>query len=56
MHHEIAVRTADLALSADSSPRRVLDVGCGTGLLLQKFWQSVFLKRKSWPESMRPRE
>jgi len=35
MHHEIAVRTAHLALSSDSNPRRVLHVGCGTGLLLR---------------------
>jgi ubiquinone/menaquinone biosynthesis C-methylase UbiE len=35
MHHEIASRTADLALTSIVSPRRVLDVGCGTGLLLR---------------------
>ena len=35
MHHDIAARTADLALAAGDAPRRVLDVGCGTGLLLR---------------------
>ena len=35
MHHDIAARTADLALTSGGSPRRVLDVGCGTGLLLR---------------------
>ncbi|MGO8859644.1 MAG: class I SAM-dependent methyltransferase [Acidimicrobiales bacterium] len=35
MHHDIAVRTADLALSLNPAPQRVLDVGCGTGLLLR---------------------
>ena len=35
MHHEIAARTADLALAAGDAPLRVLDVGCGTGLLLR---------------------
>ena len=35
MHHDIAARTADLALIAGNAPRRVLDVGCGTGLLLR---------------------
>jgi ubiquinone/menaquinone biosynthesis C-methylase UbiE len=34
MHHEIADRTADLALSRVPAPRRILDVGCGTGYLL----------------------
>jgi ubiquinone/menaquinone biosynthesis C-methylase UbiE len=34
MHHEIADRTAALATTVSSSPRRVLDVGCGTGYLL----------------------
>jgi ubiquinone/menaquinone biosynthesis C-methylase UbiE len=35
MHHDIAVRTADLALTSGDFLRRVLDVGCGTGLLLR---------------------
>src|SRR5438477_7961952 len=34
LHHEIANRTADLALTCVPAPRRVLDVGCGTGYLL----------------------
>jgi len=35
MHHDIASRTADLVLNPTDCPRRVLDVGCGTGLLLR---------------------
>ena len=35
MHHDIVARTADLALTAAGAPRRVLDIGCGTGLLLR---------------------
>jgi ubiquinone/menaquinone biosynthesis C-methylase UbiE len=34
LHHEIADRTADLALACVPAPRRILDVGCGTGYLL----------------------
>jgi ubiquinone/menaquinone biosynthesis C-methylase UbiE len=34
LHHDIADRTADLALSRGPAPRRILDVGCGTGYLL----------------------
>ncbi len=33
LHHEITDRTADLAVATIASPRRVLDVGCGTGHL-----------------------
>jgi ubiquinone/menaquinone biosynthesis C-methylase UbiE len=36
LHHEIADRTADLALACVPAPRRVLDVGCGTGYLLRR--------------------
>ena len=34
LHHQIADRTAELALSCVPAPRRILDVGCGTGYLL----------------------
>jgi len=34
MHHEISGRVADLALRQVPAPRRVLDVGAGTGYLL----------------------
>jgi ubiquinone/menaquinone biosynthesis C-methylase UbiE len=34
LHHEIAERTANLAVATIASPGRVLDVGCGTGYLL----------------------
>jgi ubiquinone/menaquinone biosynthesis C-methylase UbiE len=34
LHHQIADRTADLALSCVRDPKRILDVGCGTGYLL----------------------
>ena len=36
MHHDIAERTATIALRTATSPRRVLDVGCGTGYLLRR--------------------
>lgn len=36
LHHEIADRTADLALALVPAPHRVLDVGCGTGYLLRR--------------------
>ncbi|HVC74934.1 MAG TPA: methyltransferase domain-containing protein [Candidatus Micrarchaeaceae archaeon] len=35
LHHEIADRTATLALAQTTKPMRVLDVGCGTGYLLR---------------------
>jgi len=35
MHHDIAAGVADLAVSVHAAPRRVLDVGCGTGYLLR---------------------
>jgi len=35
MHLDIATRTADVALAVDPAPRRILDVGCGTGMLLR---------------------
>jgi ubiquinone/menaquinone biosynthesis C-methylase UbiE len=36
MHHQIADRTADLALTCMPAPKRILDVGCGTGYLLSQ--------------------
>jgi len=35
LHAEIVTRAADLALAYFPSPDRVLDVGCGTGMLLR---------------------
>lgn len=40
-HHEIALRTAELAISLGATPQRVLDVGCGTGFLLRVLAQRV---------------
>ena len=36
LHHQIADRTAGLALSCVPAPKRILDVGCGTGYLLSR--------------------
>jgi ubiquinone/menaquinone biosynthesis C-methylase UbiE len=36
LHHDIADRTADLALSRSPAPSSILDVGCGTGYLLRQ--------------------
>jgi ubiquinone/menaquinone biosynthesis C-methylase UbiE len=35
LHHEIADRTAEVALAVAPSPAQILDVGCGTGYLLR---------------------
>jgi ubiquinone/menaquinone biosynthesis C-methylase UbiE len=35
LHHEIADRTANLAVATVAAPNRVLDLGCGTGYLLR---------------------
>jgi ubiquinone/menaquinone biosynthesis C-methylase UbiE len=35
LHHEIAERTASLAVATVAAPTRVLDLGCGTGYLLR---------------------
>ena len=36
LHHQIADRAVDLALACAPAPRRVLDVGCGTGYVLRQ--------------------
>lgn len=35
LHHEIAERTAELAVATCPAAQRILDVGCGTGYLLR---------------------
>ncbi|HXL20397.1 MAG TPA: class I SAM-dependent methyltransferase [Streptosporangiaceae bacterium] len=44
LHHDIIGRTAVLALSASTAPRRVVDIGCGTGYLLR-------LLARQWPQA-----
>jgi SAM-dependent methyltransferase len=41
LHHDIADRTVDLALSCCPAPRAILDVGCGTGYLLRQLADRV---------------
>lgn len=41
MHRDIVARTVDLALSLEPAPQRVLDVGCGTGVLLRELSQRL---------------
>jgi ubiquinone/menaquinone biosynthesis C-methylase UbiE len=36
LHHEISDRVVDLALTCVPAPRRILDVGCGTGYVLRR--------------------
>lgn len=36
LHHDIADKAIDLALTGSARPRSVLDVGCGTGYLLRR--------------------
>jgi ubiquinone/menaquinone biosynthesis C-methylase UbiE len=36
-HHDVVKRTVDVALLSQPDPRRILDVGCGTGYLLRVF-------------------
>jgi ubiquinone/menaquinone biosynthesis C-methylase UbiE len=37
LHHDIVKRTVEVALLSQPHPRRILDVGCGTGNLLRVF-------------------
>ena len=41
LHHQIADRTADLALACVPAPAKILDVGCGTGYLLGRLADRV---------------
>lgn len=41
LHRDIVDRSVDLALARFGPPRRVLDVGCGTGLLLRELGKRV---------------
>ena len=40
-HAEVVARTADLALASAKAPKRILNVGCGTGLLLRQLAQRL---------------
>jgi ubiquinone/menaquinone biosynthesis C-methylase UbiE len=44
LHHDISDRVADLAVSVQAAPGRVLDVGCGAGYLLR-------LLAERWPQA-----
>ena len=52
LHHQIADRAADLALTCVPAPRRILDAGCGTGYLLGGRLPAP-RRRRSWPGSTR---
>jgi ubiquinone/menaquinone biosynthesis C-methylase UbiE len=41
LHRQIADRTAARALACQPAPRKVLDVGCGTGYLLRRLAAQV---------------
>lgn len=41
MHRDIVLRTLAVALRVHDTPRRVLDIGCGTGLLLRVLVERV---------------
>ena len=41
LHHEISNRAVDLALATAPAPRRILDVGCGTGYALRQLAQRL---------------
>jgi len=54
LHHDIADRTAALALSVHAAPGLVLDVGCGTGHLLRQLAKQT-RRQASWRASI-PRQ
>jgi ubiquinone/menaquinone biosynthesis C-methylase UbiE len=41
MHRQIVARTIGVALRLQPTPRRVLDIGCGTGLLLREIARQI---------------
>jgi ubiquinone/menaquinone biosynthesis C-methylase UbiE len=41
LHHDIADRTADLAMARAPEARRILDVGCGSGYLVRRLAQRL---------------
>jgi hypothetical protein len=54
LHHGIADRAAELAVSVHATPRRVVDVGCGTGYLLRLLAGGA-RRQPSWRASIRRR-